>query len=93
MDTARPTRACGSGGRYVVDALGVDLLVEKEADEGGGTMLELPAGYVMASHWVAGALLAAVVVRRLSSALWGGQAAAGASAGCADCCDGKDKTA
>ena len=47
---------------YAVDALGVDLLVEKEA-EGGADMMELPSWHVNASPWVAGALAAAALAR------------------------------
>jgi len=47
---------------YAVDVLGVDLLVEKEA-EGGADMMELPGWHVLASPWVAAALAAAALAR------------------------------
>jgi uncharacterized membrane protein YraQ (UPF0718 family) len=53
---------------YVVDFLQFDLLVEKEADEGGATMLELPSWFVMASRYAAAALSVAIVARWVSSA-------------------------
>ena len=49
---------------YAVDWGGIDLLVEREADE-AGDMLELPAWHVRASPWVAAVLAAAAVARAL----------------------------
>lgn len=46
---------------YVVDAAKVDLLVEREAEAGGSSMVALPPWFVQSSHWLA-ALLAAVAV-------------------------------
>ena len=46
-----------------VDALALDMLVEKEADEGAGGMLELPTWHTTASPWVAGALALAAGVK------------------------------
>lgn len=64
---------------YAVDALGVDLLVEKEA-EGGADMLELPGWHVLASPWVAAALAAAALAR----AVWRRARKSGEEA--PDCC-------
>ena len=64
---------------YVVDALGVDLLVEKEA-EGGADMMELPGWHVLASPWVAAALAAAALAR----AVWRRARKSGEEA--PDCC-------
>jgi uncharacterized membrane protein YraQ (UPF0718 family) len=44
---------------FAVDVLALDMLVEKEADEGGGGMLELPSWHTTSSPWVAGALVLA----------------------------------
>jgi hypothetical protein len=55
---------------YAVDALGVDLLVErqdKEAD--AAAAMELPEGLVLASPWVLGALAAAALARSVSRRL------------------------
>ena len=41
----------------------MDLLVEKESDEGGGGMVALPDWYVSACPWAAGALALAAVAR------------------------------
>jgi uncharacterized membrane protein YraQ (UPF0718 family) len=49
---------------YAVDAAGVDLLVERQADKGMGKMMALPGWYVSASPWIAASLaLAAVGVK------------------------------
>ena len=64
---------------YAVDALGVDLLVEKEA-EGGADMMELPGWHVLASPWVAAALAAAALAR----AVWRRARKSGEEA--PDCC-------
>ena len=47
---------------YTVDAFGVDLLVEQQADDGIGKMMALPAWYVSASPWIAGLLSVAAIV-------------------------------
>lgn len=41
---------------FAVDGFGFDMLVDKEADEGPGWVLELPSWHIAASPWVAGAL-------------------------------------
>ena len=50
---------------YVVDFIGVDLLVVKEAESDVGGMAALPSWFVTASPWIAGSLLAGGIVRKL----------------------------
>lgn len=51
---------------FAVDAMALDMLVEKEADEGSGGMVELPSWHTTASPWVAGALALAAGAKSAS---------------------------
>ena len=51
---------------FAVDAMALDMLVEKEADEGSGGMVELPSWHTTASPWVAGALALAAGAKSTS---------------------------
>lgn len=68
---------------FVVDALALDMLVEKEADEGTGGMMELPHLHTAASPWVAGALALAACAKSASGLF----ASDSPSAHVGDCCE------
>lgn len=82
---------------YAVDLLGLDLLVEKEADQETEGMMALPEWYVRSSPWVAAALALTVMPRMAQEKLgWGGGEAKEHSDGCCDGhgdSDGKTKVA
>ena len=44
---------------YLVDASGIDMLVEREAEAGGGSAPSLPSWYVKSSPWLAGLIAVA----------------------------------
>ena len=76
---------------YAVDALALDMLVEKEADEGGelSGMAQLPALFVAASWWLGGALALAAAAKALGLVAFAAEEkAAGARAHAGGkCCD------
>ena len=51
---------------YVVDGMGIDLLVEEEAKSGGAS-LGLPGDYVQYSPYAAAGLVGATIVRAVSA--------------------------
>lgn len=49
---------------FAIDSLGVDLLVEREAEHGGVNLMALPASYQTVSPWIAGGLALAALQKR-----------------------------